>query len=1269
MASTDIDVPKPDASDTPPDNAEVDSLVDAVAKVTIENVDSLDRPIVPKPDPSSRPLRVYSRGQLLALSKSSLVQPPDGMPALKDWFGDWNEQFTSKKEAEGSNAASTTRDRRFRRDPEDGEPPARPTFRSTLTQPSQMGNFRHQSLRTSDRDKERESERERERELRDKEGQERLRNLSDKYDRDRLALTSSSTNLRAKDRDLAPHLTTVSSHRLGQTQGLTPTTRRNEGRDALKRKNGETSDDWRRGAEPARAGRDDRSDLPRRDRDNRERPRSKVRDTSRSRRDTSISRRDRDRDERDRGRDRRADGERDDSRRDKDESTRRDRLDWDDFYNRVQDRDDHQPRDGKDIARDVDDDPRRWRDDGKRDERLVARRDRERQWDRFDERDRERPSANDDRDGRSRRANGRERRGVEEGKDREDRREREKEAEPAWMETYIPSTPGGGILGGQSADGELDSIQAWKKGMKERERKEKESDIVTEVKEKDNRDSEEVPSSTSKPNPLTGVDNQLDEIQIFKLLMKQAQNGHPELGDTPPLAESNPSHSLQGQSIITQSAHGEPSLNATKSSHDDILQKPPGVVDPSNAASMRPAALDSSQQAMISDKPSVASDGPQSLLSALLSTPSTDPSFSRPLVKPSTPTLDTSSDRTRYSPLRTLPSLSGPSHSTSQIFDVTSTDSMNTNSPVAPQFNPPPGSRLLAFASRIPASGSAPQAKGPSSLDQNFGHFGGGGLAVPTATRMNPLSGGMNALLDSGISEASYNSNARLTPSDSSRGMRSYTPSNPQLSMAMDESNQLNDILRRSSMSSSVERAPFGLHMDPASYTDFPGGLANTAAFSASSSIDISVGNIPPGMNYATAKGSRFAKFFEAKGRDVPTVGPSRKPAPGPGYPPTAMNPNLRSDVMALNALGGNGSERSFEDMVAMLQNSSVQTLRASPQINNPPSRVPAGGSPYGHNHSELHNLQQHQIHPSQHFAQNNRLESLYDSRLDDRSFVPDGMVPGLRPAPIRSRSRESSRVLFNEQLDDPLHYNVQRLQQQQQQRNLEQMFPGPMPPNYPQQGGMMRGGGMPLQQTQFRGGPSPISANQTMLQNQRIPPGLANLGGRPPHDPSQYLTGSAGTPGNGLHGGLHNNSPVYNNPNAGGLPYTGNQQLRGPHNPQASLAMNAMTGLSPSNIMDIRGANPAQLLGMGGGGGGGGGMGGGLRSAGHGFGPQHVPSQQIPGGAHMGLRQQQQQQPPLPPHMMPHMLPHHLQQQGLSGGNTQGAQDLMALLMGGHRD
>jgi zinc finger CCCH domain-containing protein 13 len=56
--------------------------------------------------------------------------------------------------------------------------PPRPSFRGALTQPSQMGNFKHQSLRSTDRgDRDKDGDKERERDIRDKEGQERLRNV------------------------------------------------------------------------------------------------------------------------------------------------------------------------------------------------------------------------------------------------------------------------------------------------------------------------------------------------------------------------------------------------------------------------------------------------------------------------------------------------------------------------------------------------------------------------------------------------------------------------------------------------------------------------------------------------------------------------------------------------------------------------------------------------------------------------------------------------------------------------------------------------------------------------------------------------------------------------------------------------------------------------------------------------------------------------------------------------------------------------------------
>lgn len=339
---------------------------------------------------------------------------------------------------------------------------------------------------------------------------------------------------------------------------------------------------------------------------------------------------------------------------------------------------------------------------------------------------------------------------------------------------------------------------------------------------------------------------------------------------------------------------------------------------------------------------------------------------------------------------------------------------------------------------------------------------------------------------------------------------------------------------------------------------------------------------------------------------------------------------------------------------------------RVSPQIGQP-GRIPSGGGPYGQNIAELQALQlqqlQQQQQQQQQFVQQSRLDSLYDSRLDDRNFVPDGMVPGLRPVP-RPRSREPTGVLFNEQLDDPLHFNVQRIPQPP--RNLDQIYPGQAQQLYNQHG-LGRGGVQMQQQAQFRGGPSPIPG-QNPLQgpSQRLPPGLANLGGRPPHDPSQYLGSQIGVSGAGIPGGIHPNAQqgFGGNFGGGGLGYAGGPQGRGPvpgPHLQNQMALNQMAGMNPANNLELRGPSQAQLLGLGAGGLGG--VGGGLRATSGGFVSQHGPTSQM---HHPAMRPQQQ----LPPQMLPQMLPPHLQQQqGIPGGNSQGTQDLMALLMGGHRD
>ncbi|KAI1797792.1 hypothetical protein LXA43DRAFT_266656 [Ganoderma leucocontextum] len=1253
MASQDVNSPLPhtNAETTNPLPASaVEDVVGAIAKVSlqVEVVEDVNE----KTAETARPLNVYTRHELLHLSKSPLVNPPDDMPPFKDWFGDWNEQVGNKKESEAS-TATTARDRRFRRDVDDGDT-TRQSFRSGLSQPSQMGNFRHQPIRTTDRTGDKDPDKERERDLRDREGQERLRNLSDKYDRDRLALSSTS-NLRNKERDAAPHLSGTPAARLGQAQG---NGRRGDGRDAPKRKPGESSDDWRRGAEPSKAGRDDRTD-PRRDRDTRERPRSRVRDTSRSRREPSTTRRDRDRDreDRDRPRDRRNDGDRDD-RRDRDDTGRRDRDDfarreWDDGFDRDRDRDDHQPRDNRDrydynrrprdrdADRDVENDARHWRDDGRRDERIATRREREareRGWDRFEERDRERPSAGDDRDARTRRGAGRDRRvgGNDDNKDREDRRDRDKdrEVEPAWMETYIPSTPGSGILGGKGADGELDGIQAWKKGMKEKERKEKGEPFDSTKALDANGTSDPQPTSTTPA--ATNNEAAMDEIQLFKLMMKReaekmegdkVSNGlsnHALAESGPPGISSSPSlQSQKGEGAST----GDPTIIAERTS--DVARTLLAPTHESNRSSPRP-------------------DRNNGILSSgLASLDSARPS------ETSSPSLDRSSDASRV----VGPRLGQGNPSLLSTAGLTALPPVDLSVPSPTNtFNPPPGSRMLALKSRVPSanSGTPP------------------GIIAPHVHPIQSDAPGLPVHLSEVAPNDMQFAGPRMIPSDSSRVIRSFSPlsNGSQPNVPLEDLRdpvylgQMNEGLRRASGSSAAERAILGLPGEGGvPYGDLGGPPAGVFP---TGSLDPSGSNVPGGVGYGTSKGSRFAKFFDQKTREAQVGGP-RLAQQVPNLPPAMPHPIQRQDSISLSGLSTPRGERTMEDIFAMLQ-SSAQGHRGSQHMPQSGRIPPGGGGHFPQSTLELQLLQQQQqqqqqqLH-QQHLAQN-RLDSLYDSRLDDRNFVPDGLVPGLRPAPPRSRSRgDSGGVLFNEQIDDPLHFNIQRLTQQ---RNLEQMYSAPMPSMYnQQQAGILRnGGGLPIQQGQYRGA-SPISGQNTIQPpSQRLPPGLANLGGRPPHDPSQYLGSGVGIPG-----GLLGASPaqqVYNTFTQGGLGFNGNPQMRGPPGPQNPLSVNQMSGGLGPNTIDLRAPSQAQLLGLAQSNLGGGG----LRGTGPGFGPQHGG----PGGqlSHVAMRQQlqqQQQQQHLPPHMMQHLLPSHLQQQGIPGGTAQTTQDLMALLMGGHRE
>ena len=76
------------------------------------------------------------------------------------------------------------------------------------------------------------------------------------------------------------------------------------------------------------------------------------------------------------------------------------------------------------------------------------------------------------------------------------------------------------------------------------------------------------------------------------------------------------------------------------------------------------------------------------------------------------------------------------------------------------------------------------------------------------------------------------------------------------------------------------------------------------------------------GAGTSAAKGSRFAKFFDAKNRE-PQINVGRKASGGAGFVSTSPLPGQGRDPMTMNGMSNTPVEsRAMEDLFAMLQNS-----------------------------------------------------------------------------------------------------------------------------------------------------------------------------------------------------------------------------------------------------------------------------------------------------------------------------------------------------------
>ena len=248
-----------------------------------------------------------------------------------------------------------------------------------------------------------------------------------------------------------------------------------------------------------------------------------------------------------------------------------------------------------------------------------------------------------------------------------------------------------------------------------------------------------------------------------------------------------------------------------------------------------------------------------------------------------------------------------------------------------------------------------------------------------------------------------------------------------------------------------------------------------------------------------------------------------------------------------------------------------------------------------------------------------------------------------MRSFPLR---RESG--VFQDQLDDLNAFSVQ--QRIPPQRAVDQMYSAPLASMYPNQTNVPRNSSLPVQQP-FRNGNSPNATHHSSPQ-QRLPPGLANLGGRPPHDPSPFMGSIVGVPSPHLQG---NGSvqPAYNF-SSGSMGYPTGPQVRGPPgvSPNIQNSVDHSHGVSILHASKLDGRAPAQaqLVGLDNG------IGVAGQRAGVGFPQQNALPMNVP---HTAMRQQ----PHIHPQAMSHLLPQHMQ---ASSGNSQPAQDLMALLMHG---
>ena len=241
-------------------------------------------------------------------------------------------------------------------------------------------------------------------------------------------------------------------------------------------------------------------------------------------------------------------------------------------------------------------------------------------------------------------------------------------------------------------------------------------------------------------------------------------------------------------------------------------------------------------------------------------------------------------------------------------------------SPIPSQFNPPPGSRLLAFGSRTPSATTSTN----MSPDQPSAFLTSASPLDAAPPLHHPING-PHRIADMDMSNPDSTAHIAVASGLPPPGFSNLLNSTRLSGLLSDGNTQTqSEILRRQSLASLGDRMIYGGTSDLSTYSEMastnPLGPQSNTQNSQSPSFD-SGGHERGhgGSPFPQQKGSRFAKFFDGKSREQPAV------------PPTEDLSSLAHPLLSYQrqqgVVGGEsytlGSEnRTMEDIFAMLQNS-----------------------------------------------------------------------------------------------------------------------------------------------------------------------------------------------------------------------------------------------------------------------------------------------------------------------------------------------------------